>query len=258
MTLAVLVVLAVAVLAGAGGPDRPGPFPGLAVSDALAFRLTPAVTHRARLRHAHACRPRGGAYRRHATRRRRAVALTFDDGPSRLTPAFLALLARLRVPATFFVVGRNVPGRRRTLRKMVRAGHAVGDHTLSHAPVAGGGAFAVDQVRAGANIVGRATGSRPCLFRAPYGAVSRRLLRVARRQHMETIGWDVDPDDWALPGAAAIADRVLTQVRAGSVVILHDGGGPRGQTLRALPRLVRVLRRRGYRFRTVPQLLGYR
>ncbi len=252
-------MLLIVVGMATGKPSQSRHRSGLGVGSALAFPFPTAVRGRVRPRDRpmRRCAPRGGAYHRHGSRRRRTVALTFDDGPSRLTPAFLAELERLHVRATFFVVGVNVPGRGGALRRMLRDGDAIGDHTLSHAVVRGGGAFAARQIRAGANVIRRATGYRPCVFRAPYGAVSRRLVSVARRQRVATIGWDVDPGDWELPGARAIASRVTAQVRPGSVVVLHDGGGARGQTLRALPLVVRTLRRRGYGFRTVPELLGY-
>jgi peptidoglycan/xylan/chitin deacetylase (PgdA/CDA1 family) len=82
-------------------------------------------------------------------------------------------------------------------------------------------------------------------------------LRAAHALGLATVTWNVDPRDWTLPGAGAIEARVLGQVRPGSIVLSHDGGGPRGQTLAAYPHIIEALRRRGYRFETVPQLLGF-
>jgi peptidoglycan/xylan/chitin deacetylase (PgdA/CDA1 family) len=100
--------------------------------------------------------------------------------------------------------------------------------------------------------------SPPCLFRAPQGATSPALIAEARRFGFTTVDWSVDPRDWSRPGANAIYDRVLSAVTPGAIVIQHDGGGDRSQTLAALPREIDTLRRRGYRFVTVTQLLGLR
>jgi peptidoglycan/xylan/chitin deacetylase (PgdA/CDA1 family) len=86
--------------------------------------------------------------------------------------------------------------------------------------------------------------------------VSAPLISEARSQGMNTIQWDVDPTDWSTPGTGAIYSRIVSQTRPGSIILMHDGGGPRGQTLAALPRIINTLRARGYRFATVPQLLG--
>jgi peptidoglycan/xylan/chitin deacetylase (PgdA/CDA1 family) len=84
------------------------------------------------------------------------------------------------------------------------------------------------------------------------------VVETARSLGLATIVWNVDPTDCALPGTQAIEQRVLAQVQPGSIILSHDGGGPRGETLAAYPSIIAALRRRGYRFVTVPQLLGYR
>src|SRR5206468_2586366 len=102
------------------------------------------------------------------------------------------------------------------------------------------------------------SGYRPCIFRPPYGAFDGRVVREARALGLAAIMWDVDPRDWSLPGKGAIGGRILGQVRPGSIILSHDGGGPRGETLAAYPGIIGALRRRGYRFVTVPELLGFR
>jgi peptidoglycan/xylan/chitin deacetylase (PgdA/CDA1 family) len=110
-----------------------------------------------------------------------------------------------------------------------------------------------------ADAIRRATGGfRPCLFRAPYGAVNSSLLNVAHSLRMATIQWNVDPRDWALPGISAIEANVIGNSRSGSIVIQHFGGGPRFETLAALPDEIATLRHRGYAFVTVTQMLGYK
>lgn len=91
---------------------------------------------------------------------------------------------------------------------------------------------------------------------APYGAVSGQLIADARDQAMETINWDVDPQDWSRPGTGAIYSRIIGQTRRESIILMHDGGGPRNQTVAALPKVIHELRRRGYAFVTLPELLG--
>lgn len=103
----------------------------------------------------------------------------------------------------------------------------------------------------------RATGGfTPCLWRPPYGAISPSLVKVARSLGLLTVMWDIDPRDWALPGVDSIVSNVESHAHPGAIVIQHFGGGPRQQTLEALPREIGDLRSRGYRFVTVAQMLG--
>jgi peptidoglycan/xylan/chitin deacetylase (PgdA/CDA1 family) len=101
-----------------------------------------------------------------------------------------------------------------------------------------------------------ATGFRPCLFRPPYGAYDSTEVARARAEKMSLVTWNVDPTDWATPGADAIYQRVVGNVHSGSIVLMHDGGGNRSQTVEALPRIIATLHRRGYQLVTVSKLLG--
>jgi peptidoglycan/xylan/chitin deacetylase (PgdA/CDA1 family) len=187
----------------------------------------------------------------------RAVALTFDDGPSPYTPAVLGDLERAHVNATFFLIGRQIAGNSALVRRELRDGDVVGNHTWSHPNVSGGGSFAVSQLAPTTAAIERASGGfHPCLFRPPYGAASRALEATASSLGLTTIDWNVDPRDWSVPGTDAIVSRVVGAVRPGSIVIMHDGGGFRGETVAAVPRIIATLRRRGYQFDTVPALLG--
>jgi peptidoglycan/xylan/chitin deacetylase (PgdA/CDA1 family) len=188
--------------------------------------------------------------RRHGSRRRRLVALTFDDGPSSYTPAVLRALRRARAHATFFVVGLHVAGREPTLRHAVDAGDELGDHAWDHPPLPSHW-----QLRRTGAALSRVTGLRPCVFRPPYGLVDRRLRRSAASLGMTVVGWDVDASDWAGLRPKQIARHVLGSIRPGSIVLMHDGGGVRARTVKALPRILRGLRRRHYRAATVSRLL---
>ncbi len=199
------------------------------------------------------CRAAGASYRLAGSPHRRVVALTFDDGPWPTTPQVLSILERNHIHATFFLIGEQVRGRESILRRALADGDVLGNHTYTHANVTGGG---YRQMASTQGAIRRATGYTPCLFRAPYGAVSGLAIRQARSLGMNTIEWSVDPRDWSRPGTGAIESRVLSAVRPGGIVLMHDGGGPRGETIAALPHIIATLRSRGYRFVTVPELLG--
>ncbi len=186
----------------------------------------------------------------------RVVALTFDDGPWPDTPAFVSVLERERVPATFFMIGRQVAGHGALLRRELADGDALGNHTFTHPNLVATGDVATQVAQTSAAIE-RAAGYRPCVFRPPYGAQDGAVVAGALALGLTTVVWDVDPSDYTLPGTDAIVRRVLAGVRSGSIVLMHDGGGPRAQTLAALPQIIAALRARGYRFDTVPGLLGY-
>jgi len=187
-----------------------------------------------------------------ATTVERAVALTFDDGPStQYTPRILATLSRLRVHATFFVVGYLAEANPDLVRRELRLGMTVGNHSYNHPEVP---PFAQlpprllrDEIALGGQLLSR-IGSPPRLFRPPGGSTSTAVVRAAAAVGQRIVLWSVDPADWR-PGSSAkqITKHVLSAVRAGSIVILHDGGGDRSATLAALPAIVRGIRRRGLR-----------
>jgi peptidoglycan-N-acetylglucosamine deacetylase len=188
---------------------------------------------------------------------RREIALTFDDGPGPYTPRLLAVLRDLKVRATFFWVGRSLRAFPAAGLEEVRLGHAVGDHTEDH-PFLG----RLPEPLQRAEIEGEARQAHtlglpgPRLFRPPYRSFSRATFLALARLHMLMVLWSVDTEDYRLPGARVIVQRVLAGARPGAIVLLHDAGGNRSQTVAAVPVIVRELRRRGYRLVTVPQLLA--
>jgi len=199
------------------------------------------------------CRARAPWYWTRGPGNRKVVALTFDDGPSRYTHQVLDILARNRIHGTFFLIGEQVRGNESLVRRELRDGNAVGNHTFTHANVSGGG---LQQLVSTQGAIHRAAGYTPCLFRAPYGAVSGTIIGQARGLGLDTIGWDVDPRDWSRPGTDAIYSRIVSAAGRESIILMHDGGGPRDETVAALPRVIATLRHRGYGFVTVPELLG--
>lgn len=202
------------------------------------------------------CRAGGASYRVHAARTRKVVGLSFDDGPSIHTPAVLRVLKRHGAHATFFQVGANMGGQSGLQRRILKEGHYLADHSWSHPVLSAAGDLADSEIARTKSRIMRQTGFTPCLFRAPYGAVSRDLIAIARGHGLLTVEWDVDPVDWSRPGAGAIAARVLRQVRSGSIILMHDGGGNRSQTAAALGPILAGLDRRGFRAVSVEAVLG--
>lgn len=186
-------------------------------------------------------------------RDRKLVALTFDDGPSDYTDDFLSVLRQEDVAATFFEVGQVMPGREEVMREILAQGSEIGDHTMDHVEFPG-----YEQIAGAAARITAYTHFRPCLFRPPGGGVNDSVIATAGSLGMRTVNWDVDPRDWSSPGTEAIYANVVGHVQPGSIVVMHDGGGARGETLAALPRIIETLRGRGYRFATVTELLGGR
>jgi peptidoglycan/xylan/chitin deacetylase (PgdA/CDA1 family) len=199
-------------------------------------------------RSAPAARP--GRAARPAPRSAGVVYLTFDDGPSpAYTPRVLALLARHRARATFFVVGRNAATWPGLVRRELAAGHGVGNHTWSHRRLTDlRGRRLQAEVGAAGAAIRQATGVPARCLRPPYGTIDAASAYRVRALGLRLVLWDLDSNDWRRPGAGAIAGRVLGRVRSGAVVLLHDGGGNREQTVAALGRILPALSARGFRF----------
>lgn len=199
------------------------------------------------------------------------VALTFDDGPDpRWTPRILDILKEKHVPATFFIVGENALTERGLLERMLAEGHEVGSHTYTHPNLATAGKNqTLFELNATQRLFEAFTGRRLKLFRAPFfgdaePTTEDEILPVweAQNRGYLSVGLHVDSEDWQRPGVPAIVGNVLRGVfasnpeRSGNVVLLHDSGGDRSQTLAALPMIIDTLRARGYRFVPVSELAG--
>jgi peptidoglycan/xylan/chitin deacetylase (PgdA/CDA1 family) len=182
----------------------------------------------------------------------KAVALTFDDGPSEYTPGFLQVLREKGVHGTFFEIGQEMGGREDTMRQILAEGNEIGDHTMNHVEYPD-----YSQIAGASSLIESITHFKPCLFRPPGGGYDSSGISTAGALGMRTITWDVDPTDWANPGSSAVYSRIVEAARPGSIILMHDGGGDRSGTLAALPSIIDTLRSRGYRFETVTELLGY-
>ncbi|MFI2433233.1 polysaccharide deacetylase family protein [Streptomyces sp. NPDC018693] len=182
------------------------------------------------------------------TGRGRTMVLTFDDGPDRrYTTAILDTLAEYDVRAMFFVCGEMVGGNEDLLARMAEEGHAVGNHTWSHPLLT---KLTRSQIRSQmertCDIIEATHGGRPEWFRAPYGAWNRAAFQLGAELGMEPLAWTVDTLDWTTPGTRTIVDRVQNGAAPGVVVLSHDAGGDRSQSVQALRRYLPRLLDSGY------------
>jgi peptidoglycan/xylan/chitin deacetylase (PgdA/CDA1 family) len=203
----------------------------------------------------------------------REVALTFDDGPNPpYTDRILDVLKAERAHATFFVVGRAAAAYPATLRRIVREGHAIGNHTWDHKHmiVESTATMRSELLRTDA-VIARITGIHTTLMRPPFGARDFAVIGEAHKLGYRVVMWSVPlPKDWEQPGDATISRRVVDAATDGSIIVLHDGNEgilcardhrpirdcDRGQEVGATRDIIEALRARGFRFVTIPQLIA--
>jgi peptidoglycan/xylan/chitin deacetylase (PgdA/CDA1 family) len=179
------------------------------------------------------------------------VALTIDDGPDpEWTPQILALLQRLDVRATFCVIGRQAKLHPDLVAAVAGAGHLVANHTYTHRFLASATQERIrSEIGRASDAVSAATGGHgPTLFRAPGGEWSHAVLAECAAQGLRPLGWSVDPRDWSRPGTTSIVRTLLGKTVPGSIILEHDGGGNRSQTLQALTVALPRLLDAGFRF----------
>ncbi len=195
------------------------------------------------------------------------VALTFDDGPDpRFTDAILDALAALDAPGAFFVIGRQALENTDIVHRIVERGHEIGVHTYSHPMLEKSSEWRSRfELNITERLIASLTGRQTLLFRSPYGNSEGPLtgaeaepMRLLDQQGYIVVGADIVPPDWQRISADEIVASVLRQLKAGSgnVIVLHDGGGNREATVKAIPILVSTLRREGYRFVSLAEMLG--
>ena len=184
------------------------------------------------------------------------VALTFDDGPNAtLTPKLLDLLAARHLKATFFVVGQNAADHPEILKRAVREGHEIANHSWSHPNL---GKMSDEAVRRELqktdDAIVAAIGKRPALLRPPYGSITARQKKWIHEEFgYRIIIWDVDPLDWKRPGPSVVTARILKETHAGSIVLAHDIHPP---TIEAMPATFDQLMKKGFKSVTVTELLS--
>jgi cellulose synthase/poly-beta-1,6-N-acetylglucosamine synthase-like glycosyltransferase/peptidoglycan/xylan/chitin deacetylase (PgdA/CDA1 family) len=195
---------------------------------------------------------------------RKTVALTFDDGPSPYTPKIVAVLKHYRVPAAFFEIGTQAVRYPGYVQMLARDGYEIGNHTFTHVdPSTVPSWEAHAELDMTQSTIAGETGVEPRLFRPPYSsdpnAVTPLQLRsfreIAKHGYVITLT-SYDSEDWTVPGVGTIVDNATPRHGRGGIILMHDGGGNRAQTVTALPILIRRLRAAGYRFDTVAQIVG--
>ncbi|MBV9839536.1 MAG: polysaccharide deacetylase family protein [Solirubrobacterales bacterium] len=257
----VALIVGAAVGAGGGGP-APGLPAGpagyfgrlqtLAGSGAGSFAATQRSAENAAIDRTLTYTP----YVRVAGSQHREIALTFDDGPGPYTPQILSILQRANVPATFFEVGVLEKYFHDSTAEIVARGYPVGDHTESHAPMSKlSPADQQAQILTQTSLIGDYGAPFPRLFRPPYGLWNTATLALLRKYRMLMVLWTVDTSDYRRPGVQAIVSSAVSGARPGAIILMHDAGGNRTETVEALPRIIAVLQARGYRLVTVPRLL---
>ncbi|MBW7455665.1 polysaccharide deacetylase family protein [Paenibacillus sepulcri] len=194
-------------------------------------------------------------------RKERKVALTFDDVPDpRYTSKVLDILARHKVRATFFVVGSRAASYPSIVRRIGREGHVIGNHSYNHAVFSRISLFAFQQqIRNTDAILRPLAGYSPRLIRPPYGEVLPGQIEWMKQNGYIAVNWDVDSVDWRGIDSSTILFNIKKTLQPGSIILQHAGGGI-GQdlsgTLEALPKLIKLLRSKGYQMVTLPELLG--
>ena len=191
------------------------------------------------------------------------IALTYDDGPNDShTQRLLEVLARHNVHATFFMIGRYVHERPDIARAVASAGHAIGNHTMTHPQLIFQSAerTRTELLECRMALID-AVGEHSNLFRPPFGGRRPATLRIARDLGLEPVMWNVTGYDWNAPPAAQIEKKVAKQIRGGDVILLHDGGhsamgADRAQTVIATESIVRRYRDEGYQFVTVERMMA--
>jgi len=184
------------------------------------------------------------------------VALTFDDGPwPGQTDAILSVLEAESVRATFFMVGSQVRRHPEIARRVVEAGHAIGNHTQNHVRLDRANPETIRREITDAQaVIQEVTGVRPRWFRPPGGGMTPRVTVEAARFEMQVAMWTLDSRDWQRPPTSRLIREVLAASHSGAIVLLHDGGGDRTVTIEALGPVIREMKKRGYVFVTLDEL----
>ncbi len=187
------------------------------------------------------------------------VALTFDDGPSAYTPQVLAILQHYNVQATFFCRGKNSWQFPSHLQQALAGGNAVGNHTLTH-PHLPTLPFPeiYEELSNTQNIIQQTTGACPTIFRPPYGEYNSDVLRAASQLGLTIVTWSASANDWTdpQPPVSQIVSNMLGGARNGAILLFHEGGGNRANTVEALPAIIDGLQTRGLRLVTLSQMLS--
>ncbi|MBF0483344.1 MAG: polysaccharide deacetylase family protein [Candidatus Omnitrophica bacterium] len=200
----------------------------------------------------------------HANVSEKVVALTFDDGPSeKWTPLILDELKKAHIHATFFLVGKHVQQYPDIVKRIIAEGHEIGNHTMNHKvlfdlPLAD----AMKEVRDGEAVIERITGQTPTLFRPPKAWINSKQKKEIQKLGYTIVLWRINTKDWVTFDDKLILNYVDKKDRPGDIILFHDAGGvikPEGgsriETVKVIGQLAELLRKKGYRFVTVGELI---
>ncbi|KYG37671.1 chitooligosaccharide deacetylase [Bacillus gaemokensis] len=189
------------------------------------------------------------------------IAITFDDGPDpTYTPQVLKLLRQYKAEATFFMIGFRIQRNPYLIEQVIKEGHEIGNHTMDHLYANN----ASDEKLKNDILEGKKYLQKwvkePLLFRPPGGYINDMVFTTAKEAGYQIVlwSWHQDPKDWANPGTESIVKHVVTNAKNGDIVLLHDGGSDRSQTVAALEKILPALQKEGYRFVKVSELLRYK
>lgn len=185
----------------------------------------------------------------------KVIALTFDDGPyPSNTEGVLKILKKNNIKGTFFWIGKNVKAYPELAQQVVADGHAIGNHTWHHWYREMSEDTASHEIEDTAELIYKTTGVRTSLFRPPGGFLHNGVADYAKKKNYLITMWTADSIDYSRPGIERLINNVMKEVKPGGMVLMHDGGGDRSQTVAALPKVIDKLRNQGYKFVTVPEL----
>ena len=189
----------------------------------------------------------------------KVIALTFDDGPNpEFTPQILDVLKKHQAKATFFVIGSRIEKYPELAQREVQEGHELANHSYHHPGMSRISSVKLrEEILQAQEVIFSTTGQRPKAFRPPGGVYNDNIVNTAKEAGYMVVMWcwDQDTRDWKRPGVRKIVDRVVSNAHNGSIVLFHDHGGDRSQTVKALEEIVPELKKRGFEFVTVSELL---
>jgi len=187
---------------------------------------------------------------------KKVIALTFDDGPwPNTTAKVLDILKKNRIKSTFFVVGQNVKNYPDLTKQIVADGHIIANHTWHHWYHQMNAQAAAYEVANTGDIIYQTTGVRTRLFRPPGGIMNNGVAAYAKNNKYAVIMWSADSMDYSRPAVPRLMNNIFREAKPGGIVLMHDGGGDRSHTVKALPEIISRFRKQGYEFVTVPELL---
>lgn len=191
-------------------------------------------------------------------REQKVVALTFDDGPDpRFTPKVLDILKKEKVRATFFLIGKSVVKNIVIDKRYTKEGQEVGNHTYNHAHLLALTPSQINKELADTNrVILKYIGQEPIWFRPPRRQYNNSIIDIAKKNHLDTVLWNVAMENHLVKTPMAMAKRVIYKVRPGSIILMHDGVLDRTKSVEALPIVIKALKAKGYRFVTLSQLLN--